>query len=55
MVLSYLILLRDMKKYFNGDDLAKERNRFVLVYGLILLICLIQTLYFLVLSPRFFC
>ena len=46
MTLSYLVLFRQLHKYFE-DYLIKEKNQLLTIYGLMLLSILVQTLYFL--------
>jgi len=46
MVLSYVMLLRVMHKYFN-DYLARQKRQLLVIFGMMTLSVLIQTLYFL--------
>lgn len=54
MVLSYVMLLRVMHKYFN-DYLARQKRQLLVIFGVMTLSVLIQTLYFLAVINQHFC
>ena len=55
LAISYTFWLRVVSHYFYGDLLTKERNRFALVYGMILILTVAQALYFEAIQKNFFC
>ena len=55
LAISYTYWLRVVSHYFYGDLLTKERNRFALVYGMILIFTVAQALYFEAIQKNFFC
>jgi hypothetical protein len=51
---AYFTMWKYTQKHFK-DDLAGEKNKMVLTYGIILLSCLMQTLFFLAEIHTLFC